>query len=592
MFSQAAQNVIFSDFLPESDSQPVLVENRSCTPDSGGGYFTLSESDTGSALGKESPNQDINRSETEIKNSKECDTVHDDNKNRKMKMNLISQSEMKENTRGLRVVSDNKNKLLHQKVARTILPPRPPRPSTDLPPTVPKRLPSKSQATHKPLKKVPPLQIQSPSMMKSFRKASSTEDLHNQSTIRRLSHNNGIQSKRASLTQVDIKKYNSFSSGKSSPMNEKKFPNFSKVNPSSRDTKGVKQNVTRISLQQKENEQKANISCRPRKKEATASIASESIAARAKRTSEQKLKQFCKTVCTPSSDKDTKDAGKIQTHSKTFQRYNSSSSESSTRSNGSNRYYETKKENHAPNKPVHSLIKIYDKSLKNKVSTTKESNINLQNKIINNDHQNNSKQKAQVNPVGQKAERKLSIPRLQQNTQIKTNSIDEFLRSVKKAKQKYQEMLNSDAEKTSDTSLEVKTDPTDSDLQTGCFTDVSYSGYFASKKSPEPNMSDFFAVANYNRECESDKRKENDSREEMPIQDSFSNRQKFNKSENNKIFDTILPQHLHRESTKDISRWERVFLQLEKASTTPDMAVSPENAIVSSCTAWQCLFWF
>ena len=49
----------------------------------------------------------------------------------------------------------------------------------------------------------------------------------------------------------------------------------------------------------------------------------------------------------------------------------------------------------------------------------------------------------------------------------------------------YQEMLNNNDEKGSDTSLEVKTDPTDSDLQSGCFTDVSYSGYFATKKSPE-----------------------------------------------------------------------------------------------------------
>ena len=46
-------------------------------------------------------------------------------------------------------------------------------------------------------------------------------------------------------------------------------------------------------------------------------------------------------------------------------------------------------------------------------------------------------------------------------------------------------MLNNNDEKGSDTSLEVKTDPTDSDLQTGCFTDVSYSGYFATKMSPE-----------------------------------------------------------------------------------------------------------
>ena len=66
-----------------------------------------------------------------------------------------------------------------------------------------------------------------------------------------------------------------------------------------------------------------------------------------------------------------------------------------------------------------------------------------------------------------------------------TNSIDEFLKSVKRTKLKYQEMLNNNDEKGSDNSLEVKTNPTDSDLQTGCFTDVSYSGYFATKMSPE-----------------------------------------------------------------------------------------------------------
>ena len=67
---------------------------------------------------------------------------------------------------------------------------------------------------------------------------------------------------------------------------------------------------------------------------------------------------------------------------------------------------------------------------------------------------------------------------------------------------KYQEMLKNDTEKNNDNSLEVKTDPTDSDLQTGCFTDVSFAGYFASKKVPETisndkSLHEVFHVGNY-----------------------------------------------------------------------------------------------
>ena len=69
-------------------------------------------------------------------------------------------------------------------------------------------------------------------------------------------------------------------------------------------------------------------------------------------------------------------------------------------------------------------------------------------------------------------------------SQTKTNSIDEFLESAKRTRQKYQDMLkdDSDSDKKND-SLEVKTEPTERDLQTGCFTDVSYAGYFANPKT-------------------------------------------------------------------------------------------------------------
>jgi hypothetical protein len=72
MFSLPTSKVIFAGILDKSSKDGVthlvnskdLVEDnvRGDTPDSGsGGYFTLSESDTGSTLGKESPNPSIKR---------------------------------------------------------------------------------------------------------------------------------------------------------------------------------------------------------------------------------------------------------------------------------------------------------------------------------------------------------------------------------------------------------------------------------------------------------------------------------------------------------------------------------------------------
>ena len=101
---------------------------------------------------------------------------------------------------------------------------------------------------------------------------------------------------------------------------------------------------------------------------------------------------------------------------------------------------------------------------------------------------NNSKQGPAINGRNNNIEKPSQsnlVLKLKENTPLITNSIDEFLKSVKRTKLKYQEMLNNNDEKGGDTSLEVKTDPTDSDLQTGCFTDVSYSGYFEAKKLPE-----------------------------------------------------------------------------------------------------------
>ena len=170
----------------EESNEQIFVEEskekrRADTPDSGGGYFTLSESDTGSTLGKESPH-----SYRAVITAHHSDNSKDICKNGKIKIDQTNKPESKDNVRHA------KN---NPKQSRTILPPRPPRTSTELPPTVPKRIPTYGHhkrdgvyhhrdvviPSQKPLKKMPPLQIQSPSLMKSFQKASSTEDISNQS---------------------------------------------------------------------------------------------------------------------------------------------------------------------------------------------------------------------------------------------------------------------------------------------------------------------------------------------------------------------------------------------------------------------------
>ena len=72
MFSSQTSKVVIAGMLDKSskdgaklsvNSKDMSEDNvRADTPDSGGGYFTLSESDTGSTLGKESHNPSIKRS--------------------------------------------------------------------------------------------------------------------------------------------------------------------------------------------------------------------------------------------------------------------------------------------------------------------------------------------------------------------------------------------------------------------------------------------------------------------------------------------------------------------------------------------------
>ena len=175
------------------------------------------------------------------------------------------------------------------------------------------------------------------------------------------------------------------------------------------------------------------------------------------------MKQICKNICVPPHDKSFKSPKYTATLSKpvrTLQRYSSTSSESLYKQKASSCSLETEKGDKQPSKqPVNSLIRFYDKSLKDKISIRKESNNNFQrtknkNKNIHQMNTNNSKQGTAIDGRN----KNLEIPsqsnlesKLKEDAPIVTNSIDEFLKSVKRTKLKYQEMLNNKDEKGSDT---------------------------------------------------------------------------------------------------------------------------------------------
>ena len=241
-------------------------------------------------------------------------------------------------------------------------------------------------------------------------------------------------------------------------------------------------------------------------------IASESLASRARRTTEDKVKQICRNLKSSSQER---------------------------KMTGEKTNLERNDSGHFPKQPVQSLIKLYDKS---KVKSVHCGHAGQNNKPVNvQSTRGNSdikpKQKHQLIPKpgrshncvgGAATNNKRDVNTFGQHivktspgnggagggggsesskysstnrtwstqasrfkkeattSQAKTNSIEEFLESAKRTRQKYQDMLkdDSDPDKKND-SLEVKTEPTERDLQTGCFTDVSYAGYFANPKTPE-----------------------------------------------------------------------------------------------------------
>ena len=150
------------------------------------------------------------------------------------------------------------------------------------------------------------------------------------------------------------------------------------------------------------NSQKYNLSfVRMRKNEVCVKMTSESLASRAKRRSEEKVKQICKNICVPPHDKSVKSPKYTATLSKpkkTLQRHSFTSSESLYKQKASSCSSEIEKgDKQLPKQPVNSLIRVYDKSLKDKISVRKESNIYFErtknkNTNIHQMNTNNSKQ--------------------------------------------------------------------------------------------------------------------------------------------------------------------------------------------------------
>ena len=165
---------------------------RADTPDSGGGgYFTLSESDSGSNLGTESPQHCIQRCNDIYRISK---TYSNDNDTSNHKRNRSSDYNISR-------AADYYKTMTNEDIQGSPPVKAPPRPSrtSSLPPPIPNKSPEKKgykragSLAHrnviipeqKPLEKILPLQIQSPSMLKTFQQTCSTEGLYISKTASR-----------------------------------------------------------------------------------------------------------------------------------------------------------------------------------------------------------------------------------------------------------------------------------------------------------------------------------------------------------------------------------------------------------------------
>ena len=166
--------VVFAGIEASAEAHKVIMSseditedrNRADTPDSsGGGYFTLSESDTGSNLGTESPHPFVERCNDIYKISK---TYNNDDDTWRSRRKRSTSSNFSIAAEYFRVMTNESQHPVKP-------PPRPPRTSS-LPPPIPNKSPEKKKykraeslaqrnvliPEQRPLDRPLPLQIQSP----------------------------------------------------------------------------------------------------------------------------------------------------------------------------------------------------------------------------------------------------------------------------------------------------------------------------------------------------------------------------------------------------------------------------------------------
>ena len=538
--------VIFSAIDPTDADK---AGHRADSPDSGqGGYFTQSETESG-ASGSQSP---VETSHHIYKISRPD--------NRKTKSQLLgshgdvrSQDRVRSTGRPLTAnTQNNNNKVNSNKAAK--LPPRPPRPSGSLPPPVPKKLrdtrprPVSSSVSRRSVptperrqtsSKSQPLQIQSPSIVQALRAANSIRE--NRALTPRQSVNNSpgpvprrVPNVSPSKSVRNVEKSSGLSektADKSSSRlvhkEEEQSRSKGPIKPSKSSSKITSNPSVSSRVLKDQSSETTSIKSKPAK------IASESLASRAKRQTEDKMKLLYSSLRSPKQERKMN----FSDRRKKLQR-----EEIIVTSSNSG-------ESDFPKQPVQSLIKMYDKSKVksvqlNKQKELKSTNCNLSSKpnipvktiaatksnpnvnvvksnktVAAGETRQTSKIKSGSSGLGSGASSDPSrhhLTKLNKETKpptsAKTNSIDEFLQSAKRTRQKYQNMLAGEeltaaGKQTITDNLGVKADPSESDLQTGCFTDVSYAGYFARQPAEHHQRLDDISICGNTSNLEEDQNK-------------------------------------------------------------------------------------
>ena len=541
--------VIFSavdgSSVADAEIKTSKLHLRSDTPDSGqGGYFTQSETES---RGSQSPettqhiykieNQRLDNRKTKstLLSCQEVGRSRENVKNSTGRSLTSNNAHSRDNISKVGSISNNNRSKISTRQPRTSSlssSPRTsstaPRTSSSLPPPVPKkqkttqvdqnkRSTSLNKRTVAPPERKPgrtlPLQIQSPSIVQALRSAGANVS----GPVIKQSRTNVKQSSSqgsGAAAAINHRSVSSVSSNKSLRNVERKQAAPEKpavkiptkfVSSGARDASHSHQTkpiIKEIKVTRSNSSQagvKPPETCKPKSR-----IASESLASRAKRSTADKVKKIYNNIKSPKQERklNYSDRRKNLTREKMIV--------PASRNNQS--------ESDFPVQPVQSLIKLYDKSKVKLSSTNKQEQLrsssgttinHLHQKLIQSDNTNylnvvNNNQQ----DVGIKSGNKSSVSTPQRNPSrlqtsrtgasvTKPNSIDEFLQSARKHSQKYQDMLKGDEYKVTPTTttaavdnIHITAEPTENDLVTGCFTDVSFAGYFAKPSEINQNKTD------------------------------------------------------------------------------------------------------